>query len=82
MSLRLLGVAQTTSASRLVRIDGLTESDCAIDADQLPEEDDFDLWIGAIGPIRSSVAVRQQARAVVTFDTPLEREVVSHFLAR
>jgi len=81
MSLRLLGIAQTRSISRLVRIDALTEVDCAIDSDQLPEEDGFDLWIGAVGPIRSSVAERQHARAVITFETPLESAVVSHFLA-
>ena len=81
MSLRLLGVAQSGSASRPVRIEALTQIDCAIEADQLPEEDGFDLWIGAIGPIHSSVYTRQDARVVVTFDSPLESEVVSHFLA-
>ncbi|EIZ78210.1 hypothetical protein WSK_3185 [Novosphingobium sp. Rr 2-17] len=66
-----------------VRILGLGGEGCDIEADNgSPSFDnDFSLWIGAVGPFAATLSHKTQAGAAVRFKEPLDGRILHHFSA-
>lgn len=81
MGIILYGECVSARQSAPVRISGLADLGCDLEADTAAAMPDGDvaLWIGAIGPVAATATHRNANRATVRFKEPLDGKIVQHF---
>lgn len=81
MSNVLYGECIGSRGSASVRISDLAGSGCDLEADAAQDvfEDDFALWIGAVGPFAATATAKAGPRVAVRFKEPVDGRILQHF---
>lgn len=81
MGIILYGECVGAKETAPVRISGLADLGCDLEADTTASMPDGDiaLWIGAIGPVEATATHSNANRATVRFKEPLDGKIVEHF---
>ncbi|HKT84817.1 MAG TPA: hypothetical protein VJQ77_01885 [Novosphingobium sp.] len=81
MGVILYGECVSARETARVRISGLADLGCNIEADARAAMPDGDvaLWIGAIGPVAATATHENANRVRVLFKEPLDGKIVEHF---
>ena len=77
----LYGECVTARETARVRISGLADLGCDLEADATHSvpQGDIALWIGAIGPVPATATHKNRNCATVRFKEPLDGKIVEHF---
>ena len=79
----LYGECVGASASAAVRISELGGSGCELEAEGILSvfDEDFALWIGAVGPFAATALRKDPQHLSLHFKEPLDPKILDHFLA-
>lgn len=81
MSVILYGECVSARETARVRISGLADLGCDLEAESPAplDEGDVALWIGAIGPFAATAMRRNSCLLTVRFKEPLDGKIIEHF---